>query len=233
MRNALTDSPSTGKSNKPTNCTSAQVQIPVRMATPVTAQLPVTGETSAGCDVVSEPVEGSVRLRGGFGTQCDPVHTGFIEIFHLGEWGAVCQQFQTEEEDRLVADVVCRQLGFPHGTPVQPLSNRADPAGSDYGDYTYTPYEPITEEAEEPQGRFWLSRAACRGTEDGLLDCDLRPGFRRGNAGCTGSAVRMTVACRSFPVPAALESVVTPGARAILATWKLQRGNVLRHRCLR
>ena len=185
------------------------------MAMPVTVT--VTGEACVGCNTVSMPVEGSVRLRGGFGSQCDSIHTGFIEVFHLGEWGAVCERFRSEP-DRLVADVVCRQLGYPHGTPVEPLSNRADPAGTD-GDYTFTPPEPLTEEAEEPQGRFWLSQAACRGTEDKLLDCDLGPGFRRGNAGCTDSPVRLTVACRTFPVPAALESVVTPGARANLLPY--------------
>ena len=141
----------------------------------------------------------------------------------------MCQPFQTEDDDRLVADVVCRQLGYPHGTPVQPLVNEADGPVIDYEDYeyTYVRRDPVPEEAEEPQGRFWLSRAACRGTEDDLLDCDLGPGFRRGNAGCADSPVRMTVACRSFPVPAALESVVTPGARANLLPWKLQRANVL------
>ena len=193
----------------------------------------MTREASAGCAVVSDPVEGSVRLRGGFGTQCDPVHTGFIEIFHLGEWGAVCQPIQREDDDRLVADVVCRQLGYPHGTPVRPLSNPADPPDSDNGDYTYTENEPVTEEAEEPLGRFWLSQAACRGTEDELLDCDLGPGFRRGNAGCTSFPVRVTVACRTFPVPAALESVVTPGAGVNLLPQKRRRINVFCQSILR
>ena len=214
--------------NKPMNRTT-QEQMPLRMAFPVAP--PVTREASAGCDVVSDPVEGSVRLRGGFGTQCDPVHTGFIEIFHLGEWRAVCEQGQ---EDRLVADVVCRQLGYPHGTPVRPLSNRADPAGTDDGDYVPMPYEPITEEAEEPLGRFWLSRAACRGTEDELLDCNVRPGFRRDNAGCTDTPVRVTVACRSFPVPSALESVVTPGAGVTIPPCMFHDvHNVLRQNCVR
>ena len=64
-----------------------------------------------------------MRLRGGFGTPCDPLHSGFVEIFHDGEWGRVCLEafdYNQEPDDRLVADVACRQLGFPHGTLVIP-----------------------------------------------------------------------------------------------------------------
>ena len=65
-----------------------------------------------------------MRLVGGFGTLCDPLHSGFTEVFHDGEWGAICLEpfsgSTNPPEDRLVADVVCRQLGFPHGTLVIP-----------------------------------------------------------------------------------------------------------------
>lgn len=67
--------------------------------------------------------QGAVRLRGGFGTLCDPVHTGFVEVLNDSEWGSICTDRADEDSDadRLVADVVCRQLGFPHGTRVDPL----------------------------------------------------------------------------------------------------------------
>ena len=65
-----------------------------------------------------------MRLVGGFGTLCDPLHSGFAEVFHDGEWGAIClepfSRSTNPPEDRLVADVVCRQLGFPHGSLVIP-----------------------------------------------------------------------------------------------------------------
>ena len=153
------------------------------------------------------PEEGSVRLRGGFGTPCDPVHSGFVEVFHRSEWGAICSPIAMENVDRLVADVVCRQLGFPHGTIVPALSNLPDSVER-YSDG----YSGPTEESEEPQGRFWLSRVACRGPEETLLDCDLGPGLRDANRGCEGQRERLNLACRSFPVPEALEALVSPGA---------------------
>lgn len=151
-----------------------------------------------------------MRLRGGFGTTCDAVYTGFVEIFHLGEWGAIC------DDDALAADVVCRQLGFPHGTPVRTRSV----TGASIGDinnfsflYTdYTSYDSV-EEAEEPQERFWLSNVDCAGLEQELLACNVDPGFIDNNEGCS-NPFRFTVACRMFPVAAALEDVSTPGAGA-------------------
>lgn len=35
--------------------------------------------------------------------------SGFVEIFHDGEWGRVCQ----DSFDRNDAEVVCRMLGYP------------------------------------------------------------------------------------------------------------------------
>ena len=153
-----------------------------------------------------------MRLRGGFGTPCDAVYSGFVEVFHRGEWGAICQA--TNGADRLVADVVCRQIGFPHGTVIDPATIPPDQERieNDYGGYTYGPYIQEEEEAEESQERFWLNRVSCFGPEEKLVDCDLGRGFRSDNAGCRASPFRFTVACRTFPVAEALESVTTPGA---------------------
>ena len=169
---------------------------------------PLRQLSSAGCGQAPTEEEGSVRLVGGFGTLCDPLHTGIVEVFHFGEWGALC--FGSFEDEQLVADVVCRQLGFPHGTPVDP--REVQPESSDYE--FLLPDTP--DESERPQERFWLSSATCRGPEERLVDCDLGRGFRTGNRGCTGTGVtRFQAACRQFAVSAALEDVTTPGASAM------------------
>ena len=165
-----------------------------------------------------------MRLRGGFGSLCDPVHSGFIEVLHFGEWGSICTEQFSENvgEDNLVADVVCRQLGFPHGTRVDPLTARPPPpeqAPSPYSSYYYSyyyDYGSATEEAEEPVERFWLSEVTCSGPEGRLIDCDLGPGFRNNNAGCRFNPHRIHIACRQFPVVEALEAITTPGAGADL-----------------
>ena len=162
-----------------------------------------------GCETQAAPAEGAVRLRGGFGTPCDPLHSGFVEVLHNSEWGSICSDARRElrSEDNLVADVVCRQLGFPHGTRVNPLTPDARGGGS------FRDYE-VTEEAEEPVERFWLSSVMCRGLEGRLTECSLGQGFRDNDAGCSAEAHRIHVACRQFPVVEALEAVTTPGAGA-------------------
>ena len=60
------------------------------------------------------------------------------------------------------------------------------------------------EEADEPQERYWLARAICNGREEQLLDCRLGDGFLDEDAEyqeCPPEfSVRLTVACRMFPV---------------------------------
>ena len=212
------------------------------------------GCTHAECGTQDGTTEGSVRLRGGFGTPCDPVHSGFIEVLHFGEWGSICTDRRAEDraEDNLVADVVCRQLGFPHGTRIDPLTAQAPPpmpegAPSPYSTYYYTyyyDYDTPTEEAEEPVDRFWLSSVTCNGPESQLVDCNLGPGFRNNNAGCRFRPHRIHIACRQFAVVEALEAVTTPGAgtlsrlrmhwvhrpeRSRLCSWMRQVFHVFRH----
>ena len=182
---------------------------------------PSTSWPFPGCDRQEGTTEGAVRLRGGFGTPCDPVHSGFIEVLHLGEWGSICTDRLTETraEDNLVADVVCRQLGFPHGTRIDPLTAEAPRPSPPDGEppspnaiyYDYGSIDP-TEEAEEPVDRFWLSEVTCSGPEARLIDCDLGEGFRNNNAGCSSRPHRIHIACRQFPVVEALEEVTTPDA---------------------
>eukprot|EP00892_Ulva_mutabilis_P011614 jgi/Ulvmu1/8825/UM049_0005.1 len=182
-----------------------------------------------GCDVQEGSADGAVRLRGGFGTPCDPIHSGFVEVLNLGQWGSICGGIFFSEEflDNLVADVVCRQLGFPHGTLIDPIAvaRPRPPPNPDY-EYvfdSYTTYESefsslvteglVTEEAEEPVERFWLTTGdvQCRGTEGRLVECDLGSGFQN-NPRCGPAPYRLSVACRQFPITDALENITTPGA---------------------
>ena len=168
-----------------------------------------------------------MRLVRGLGTPCDPLHTGIVEVFHDGEWGTICvaigaQRFPT---DLNVADTVCRQLGFPHGTIVSNI----DP--DNYRDYVY-PYRGTLDDLEESEvgyGGAWVDYVSCSGDEQGLLECGVNfiPGGRRACMDCLGYDCRtgdqyaedvnseLEVACRQFPVEEAAEAIVTPGAGAL------------------
>ena len=37
-----------------------------------------------------------------------PISEGYIEVYHEGQWGTVCDMYFTQES----ADVACRQLGY-------------------------------------------------------------------------------------------------------------------------
>lgn len=191
--------------------------------------------SSAGCENVPPPSEGSLRLRGGFGSLCDPIHTGFVEVFHDEEWGAICNG---DAGIALASDVICRQLGFPHGTGLNPIGNPAD-TEADY--YFYS--DRGVEESEEPLGRFWLSTSGviCNGPEQRLIDCDLGSGFLQDASGpgpCffDRNNARLTVACRTFPATAALENVTTPGAGMFQHTqehaWELPCFCMHCHACM-
>ena len=102
--------------------------------------------------------------------------------------------------------MVCGQMGFPHGLSIDPSVN---PAGADedileYGAHLQNFALDDAEEADEPQERYWLARATCNGSEEQLLDCDLGDGFLDEDyeyLQCPlEGTVRMTVACRMFPI---------------------------------
>ena len=118
-------------------------------------------------------------------------------------------------------EVTCRQLGFPHGTRVDPvIAQRQRPpppcSSDDYStppDRYYYEYSGFEAEGAEALERTWLTNVKCSGSEARLVDCDLDRGFRDNIAGCGGGA-RIHVACRQFPLVQAIESGASPGASA-------------------
>ena len=143
-----------------------------------------------------------MRLIDGVGSPCDPLYTGILEIFNEGRWGAVCTN---GGRDAITADVVCRQLGFPFGNPVDGDFARRDDDGTD----------PDTlDESEVMSDPVWLFGVSCRGPEENLSDClgdydNFSDGTSDGPC-----RRRLHVACRQFAVDAALEeSSETAGAK--------------------
>lgn len=191
-----------------------------------------------GCNITSPEEEGALRLRGGFGSRCDLMNTGFVEVFHNSEWGAIARFGTTT----LVPDVVCRQLGFLHGTALLPGGNPSMPVPrrSTNCDYDYDSYDDdcdyyniflsdyrrerrmiYIEEALPPVDVVWLDGSTtpeCFGPEERLVDCDLGLGVTDGTSPRLNRG-RLTVACRQFAVEAAMEAVTTPGAGVTLRVW--------------
>lgn len=151
---------------------------------------------------------GAVRLRGGTGTPCDDLHSGVVEVYRadVATWGAVCTA--GTPDDRLVADVVCRQLGFQYSTPEATLATA--PGGSQM-----SPGGDMMEDGIDAGQPGFLSDVMCRGTEERIGECrDARAIAGGGGGLCMEKPARLRVACRKFPVVEALESVATPGAGA-------------------
>ena len=87
--------------------------------------------------------EGDLRLSGGDALP----HEGRLEIYHSGEWGAVCDDFFEQQE----AEVACKQLGFT-------------------GAQTH-----IRGFGGPSSLRIWLDDVACDGTEMSLSECSHLP----------------------------------------------------------
>ncbi|XP_013780271.1 lysyl oxidase homolog 2-like [Limulus polyphemus] len=83
--------------------------------------------------------EGSIRLVGGH-----TVNQGNVEIYHLGEWGSICD----DEWDEREANVVCRQLGYP--------AAKKPTTDSFYG---------------QARSTIWMDNIFCNGNEMSIEKC--------------------------------------------------------------
>ncbi|XP_078660617.1 neurotrypsin-like isoform X3 [Branchiostoma floridae x Branchiostoma belcheri] len=111
----------------------------------------------------------------------DNVYEGRVEVFHDGEWGAVCDDLWDIKD----ANVVCRELGFPDGAVEATTRGR-------FG---------------QSSGKIVLDDMLCTGTEMSLRDCKHN-GWGRHD--CV-EAEAAGVVCRSLtpPGPPVTESTET------------------------
>ncbi|XP_078660616.1 neurotrypsin-like isoform X2 [Branchiostoma floridae x Branchiostoma belcheri] len=111
----------------------------------------------------------------------DNVYEGRVEVFHDGEWGAVCDDLWDIKD----ANVVCRELGFPDGAVEATTRGR-------FG---------------QSSGKIVLDDMLCTGTEMSLRDCKHN-GWGRHD--CV-EAEAAGVVCRSLtpPGPPVTESTDT------------------------
>ena len=98
----------------------------------------------------SDGTEGQVRLTGGMSEHNGTV--GFVEIYHNGRWGSVCDDMF----DSNAAQVVCRQLGHGYSALAVVLSS-----SSSSGLLT----------RQGIASRIWLDSVSCTGREVELSEC--------------------------------------------------------------
>ena len=91
-------------------------------------------------------------------TACDDVHFGAVEFFNAGRWGSICAPDSDVATFAIDAAVVCRQLGFPFGSLIDPA-------------------ETFYEEPGEMEGIAWASDVLCTGLEDRLDECFFPENF--------------------------------------------------------
>ncbi|XP_060081090.1 scavenger receptor cysteine-rich type 1 protein M160-like [Ylistrum balloti] len=91
----------------------------------------------------------TVQLLGGFSES-----SGRVQVLYSGQWGTVCDDYWDNKD----AKVVCRMLGYSHGSA-----------------YKYSVFG-------EGSGLIWMSDVGCTGSESSIFDCPF-PGW--GKSTCT------------------------------------------------
>ena len=131
-----------------------------------------------------------LRLVGGTGD-----HEGRLEIRHLSQWRAVCDDYWTDVE----AGVVCRLLDFELGA-VDNMGRTRDARGRSLPP-SFGP---------APGGKFWLDNVNCVGDETSLLDCPRRANLAVGVHNCRAKEA-VGVQCRIEPQVMSFEVSPTSG----------------------
>ncbi|XP_071945662.1 uncharacterized protein [Antedon mediterranea] len=101
------------------------------------------------CNIMAPAPDVLVRLVGG-----GAANEGRVEVWRLGHWGTVCDDYWSAEDAR----VVCFQLGFTSGEMDSPLRARYGPGS----------------------GAIHLDDVRCSGSESSVLDC---PSIHNHNCG--------------------------------------------------
>ena len=144
-----------------------------------------------------------MRLVDCFGTPCDPVYTGMVEVFHRGSWTTFCRRPRGTH----AAPAICRQLGFAYGNEAHQDA------------FASEGFEPRRPRLSDVDHELWLRDAACLGTESNVTECRLAFRSRaRSQERCRLREPRFEVTCRQFPVRQAQEGLTTAGAGASART---------------
>jgi hypothetical protein len=132
---------------------------------------------------VHTPVELDLRLQG------DHPMEGTLQIYHDGQWGAVCGG----EWNAPNAEVACRQLGYGDASTMGQgtlfTGRHSRPMFS--GDVDFT-YDEIDQAEQARRGLAWIDVVECRGSEARLADCTFRGWGISPHTRCDGVTLRCT-----------------------------------------
>ncbi|XP_071819842.1 scavenger receptor cysteine-rich domain-containing group B protein-like isoform X2 [Apostichopus japonicus] len=112
----------------------------------------------AGVICGNEGIEGDVRLRDG-----DSINSGRVEVYHLGEWGTICDEYWSNED----AAVICRQLGYSGGDTFYSGALFGQGSGPILGDISCDGTEWYWEDCYFSN---WAT-SSCSHSEDAALTC--------------------------------------------------------------
>ena len=106
-------------------------------------------------------------------------YEGRLELFHHSSWWFFCDYGWTTAN----ADVACRQLGFPGSTAIALESDGGRQS-------TFRP-------SQRRDGRFWLYRTRCRGSESRIEECS-KGGWRADDFHCAKKGYIKGLTCRKI-----------------------------------